>query len=1748
PVDLKLTHLDWNPEATLIHFQGQYLTTCELDYNILQGVIQNAPKAPASVDVGEFCLVEDLTSARWYRGRVQSLKKDLYDVFLIDHGNVLSVDEAHISCCSNDLFILPPKIVCGFLSSVLLLSDCCHSVLEQYFANLVGRNVTGYIKALLPHKVLLMEAPDINSDLVHYGFGRHVDTDTFLLLVEMLTEAPLKQNIEPAPDLLIEKQRRQEFFLKPSSLRGYEDILSSFRPKLKCGSHAIVHVTAAVNPGLFYCQMTAKESELKELSSKLAAAVNQLRTSDNPGLLCSVKGKDENWYRGLVQHLPVNSLVRVLFVDYGYFETVRVENIHKLPPDLCSIPIKSFPCALSCMNNEEEAIKSKQLGFLKTSLLGGILEIEINKYKPEQHLYCITILNAKERVTPTPIQKSPSTKLTRSEQSLPQIMSKELDKTLEDEEIQVGSVFTGYVEHVQNPNHFWVRSEKRNNDFEEMMEKLFRHFRRIALDEDVLENPEPGMLCCAVYEEDLHYYRGVVVDLLENGAEVLFIDFGNTGKVPHNLIKKIPKEFADKSAFALCCSLVNVVPTDELWPSSSIDSFRRLVSNKVLQVCVIQIRKNKFDVDLYFNEESGNGGGQSLSEILISAQQAHYGKNISEQFTGKKKKHTYYKQKVTKHNRQPLVNPKASENCNKEKEASKYELEKTKEPVSLKGLNIKPGCEFAVRCILINTPSDFWCQLLDQVPALESLMERLQGHYSIKTVPLEPEPCCVVKSPSNGKWCRGIITERQNGRANVILVDFGSSIQVSEECLQGLLPEFCVFEKQAFRCSLYNVIEPLALGWTKDATEFLRRFADNSGVNLKCNVVSQLNVKNKGLCNVVDLCNTESNQSVSNLLVEKCLARVVTRTLSPTVFPESFVYSSYGLTERSEEKVFVTHVHSHFEIFCQLEKNTAVFEEIDDKISEVLKLKQTNAETVVEKLCLAKYLDGQWYRGIAYLAQSPSHVFVTFVDYGNTMIAEKKNVVFIPKESTELLNKPMQALRFCLAGVPQGLVFADVKEWLDTAVLNKQVRAIIVAKEEDGSFEVELFDGEVSINDRLKKLIDTLTPKPKIAMTLNIKSERKNMNQNVSKSQLKAKTPMSNRHRQKKNQKSNKRSQNRQTEPVKSQQSKKAEVKQTAVTQDCPSPPEPQSNYAIQDNKKLGQKSKRECFVVLQISCLPVIKLTEGLKLACFASHIDSLSSFFLQRSSDEANIFQMAEDINSSFFKETLEPCTNIALKADDLVIVEYKDDGALYRAVVKENIDSCTFKVEFVDFGNSDIVGNEKMFVMTKDNVSQPRYSIPCSLLDCSAFDDTAAFTDVVMDKPFMVEFVCFRKSQWQVKVEILDATISVPVEAAAPKETDTVPEVKKTTQTKPNITKRVMRERKKKLPKKISIVKVSKDLFSAFLPPKIQKGDTETGLVLSVQSNGDFYLRLDKSEDSLAALETLLAAHLKYCEPVLTNNVKEGLNCLVQEQNGRKWRRAAVKDVFHDACLLVFVEVSEKYLWFVEMVRDRFLLQHHVSNTETKTELDSARENESATDPQKLVFAPVELNKEYCGFAAAVTTPFEFCVVLEDLYLMSQVSVLLDDFRDELQPLPLAHLVPKTGCLVKSKSRNKWCRAEILHVDSTLTLDLVDYGHAECLSYGDHSKLKKLPDCIKALPKVTYPCVLNTVRPAEAEEQWSDEAIIFFQQCLDQRNLQIFFREEISDCQWKVDILANGVHVAKQLVDAGYGSYMDIMLGLR
>lgn len=1911
-MNLKLTHLDWNPEATLIHFQGQYLAICELDYNILQREIQNTPKFKSAVDVGEFCLVEDLTSARWYRGRVQSKKKDLFDVFLIDHGNVLSVSATNISTCSDDLFSLPPKVVCGFLANVLLLQGCTISVMEKYFSSLIGRKVTGYIQALLPHKVLLLETPEINIDLVRQGFGRHVDTDTFLLLVEMITEVQLKQNIEPVPDLLIEKPRGQECCLKLSGLRGYDDILTFCGPKLSCGTRAKVRVTAAVNSGLFYCQMASMEKDLWEMSKKLAAACehkseeSNQKTSENLGLLCAVKGKDDKWYRGFVQFLPVNSQVRVLFIDYGFFELVKVKNIHRLPLEFDSIPIMAFPCCLLSLNDEDEEVRAQQLSFLKKGLLGKVLNVEITGIVNKQHAYSITVTDADDNYVEEveAIQVSPQIKVgsvSETEQLPSQggylyhesVMRETLVKTLEAEEVQEDSVFVGFVEHVHNPHQFWMRTQKRNRAFEEIMADMKDYFRQMKLEEGVLLNPEVGALCCAVYEKDMHFYRGVITDVLEHGAEVFFIDFGNTEKVPHRLIKKMPDVFVSQPAFAFCCSLVNVLPLDEVWTGSTCDFFRRAVSNKALLVHVIHIRKNKFAVDLC---EIRSDINQSISGLMVSSNQAEMWNNTRID-TVKKNTHVIEKTKYCT-NADTIRKTEQIENCKEQKETCNNETVKAIVPPCFKALSIEPGSELAVCCSYLNSPSNFWCQPLEKKQALKELMDKVQLYYSAHTVALQSgDLCCVAKSPHDKKWYRAFITEQQRSQAKVILIDYGCTVQIDERNIQGIIPEFAHLEGQAFRCSLYNLIEPANpenIGtWSAAACMLLEDFVHDSTSALRCKVFSQLNVNNVGLCNVVDLCNTQTQQSINNLLLEQGLAReaIISTEQQFTGFPDTFVLSSFDLNPGQNEQIYVTHVNSQWEFYCQLEQNADLIEELDKKIAvESEKHMQASSQGVIRKLCLAKYFDGKWYRALARPVQSPLHLSVFFVDYGNTNISEKEHVMPIPRDSADLLHTPMQAVKCSLDSVTKEELYADVKEWLKDTILNKQVRARIVSRNEDGSFDVEVFDGELNINQKVKELIDSLLPKPKSVEGLGMSiAEKKQMamHRRIIKTSVKNRI-QSERHASSSNTQRGSQVGSPKKESCKSDKkhnvqgqaltNKKVNLQKESQTK-SDMHVKPQDKAKVKEQSKscdTNTKSEQRKFLqktdTPQLSYLPHMKVTKGCKAVCFVSHVNSFASFFLQLSDDEPDILKMVEDLNSSFLKESLKKATS--LRVSDVVLAEYEEDGALYRSAVKNCEGNSSFSVEFVDYGNSAVVEKEKMYSIPKEYLSQPRFSILCSLLDSRPYKSSASFIDAVMGKPLMVDFVCQLGTQWLVKVEILDEADDLSLPPEAPVEIDTKHEKKETASaslsekegrvsfgeklrnedvnekvmitydraptdngekpvlktphatllTRQKVICRCQRRPRTRINSKLKerkTIEFPGKLRTAcanlVMPLIIKSKDTENCTVLSVQAGGTFFVRLNRTSGLLSALESHIVDNIHKCGMVAEEDVKQGLKCLVQVHGKERWHRAVVHEVCQEKCLvlledhgiteeisissirqesldlrsvqslaflcrmnaecfseredahklwcetlkpmigkqvkLVFGSFSEaEKVWNVEMIISRplvihqtFLLANNIVPSHSEVQHE-AKSNLDTCQPHQLSFAPVYLNKAYSGFAAAVTTPFEFYVVLEDsLLVMSKVSMMLDGLPQQMSPLPEAHLAPGTSCLFQSDTKNKWCRAEIVQSDATAILNLVDHGHRECVPC---TELKRLPLEMMKLPKLAYPCSLRGVMPVTPDGQWSDEAEFYFQQCLYEKNLQIFFREFVPDAYWKVDILTDDVHVAEELVDAGHASYIDIMLELR
>lgn len=1838
PVDLTLTHLDWNPETTLIHFQGKHPTMSEQDYTILQCEIQTVPKAKAALDIGDLCLVEDLASAQWYRGRVQNRTEDLFDVFLIDYGNVLSVGVAGVSACSDDLFSLLPKVVCGFLSNVLISQNCCKSAVERYLATLIGKTFTGRTQALLPYKVLILEIPEINSVLVQHAFGKHVDTDTFLFLAEMLTEIPLTCDRNPDPDRLSENPRGKNSFFKLSALQAYKE-LSFHGPRLPSGTWATVRVTAAVSTQLFYCQMCSVDGALSEISQKLAALYEgrttetQRQIQDNMGLLCAVKGKDGRWHRGFLPFLPDKSQVRVFFIDYGFFESVNVEDVHRLPHSFSSTPFMAFACSLSEVDADVEA---QQLSFLKSSLLGSVLEVEIQDFDEEQHLHTISISSATDKhvkkAEPIPRTKlDPAAEDLMSHNSslyLETVLQEMFHRTKGIEEMRTGAAFEGYVVHAQTPDRFWMQTQKRNPDFEEMMEKMGHHFREVKMDEDILVNPELGSLCCAMYEEDLHFYRALVIGQLMHGYEVLFIDFGNIGKVPHKLVKKIPGSFADAPAFAFCCSLVNVLPVDEVWTTTICEVFRRTVSEKVLQVHVVQMRKSAFVVNLH---EVGRDDSPSISELILGWR--HEGSWHSSTATPAK-------EDFAKHQGHPEVSD-ADREMQQAEETPQTATEQI--PACFKSLSIRPGCQLAVCCSCVTSPSDFWCLPFDTPQALAELMAEIQLYYSAHTVPLRAEEsCCVVKSPQDERWYRAVITERRQHLCSLILVDYGYSVLLHQDLLQGILPAFLHLERQAFWCSLSRLIvpaDPLNLGgWSSEVCSFLKSLIRDN-CSLRCVVVSQWSVQNK-LCNVVELYSNKLQPSVTGSLLEKNLAREasVSALQMSSEFPESFVYSSFDLSPGRKEEIFVTHVVSQAEIYCQLERNIDVIEKLEMKISEETRRMQIEPKAVVKKLCLAKYFDGEWYRGLVRPVQSPLHLSVFFVDYGNSVISEKSHLMCVPSHSEDLLFWPMQALRFHLASVPREELYADASQWLTDTLLHRQVTAHVLAKMEDGSFEVELFDVDVDVNQKVTELVRSLLPKPKPVLSLSGPNESKPAAASLSDSprtrkqrDRRASAP-GNRRVTGLCKKLNKEylPKNSREEPDECGKEKKEEPVNLQR--------KPQEERA--DPHAGGVSLQEPCVEkthVPQLSRLPDVKVTEGLQVMCFVSNLDSISRFFLQQAEDEPAILKMVEDLNSEAYRGSLTRVSPASLQIGDLVLAEYEEDGALYRSVVTQREDT-SVKVEFVDYGNSSVT--EEIFSIPAEFLCQPRFSIPCSLSDGHAYENDAAFAEAVLEKPLLVHFLHHPGPQWEVLMvegaadppELLEAAeiktdredgenriddksndvneTAVEIAAVETGEASSTVDEEKPALTLPayhsSKLKRVTCCCRRRTPNRVkrsskdvrrnrrnSLVEPAGGAAEPVTPLKIKPKDTENCTLLSVLSDGSFYVRLRRTAPLLAALECRMVDALLRGEQLPVDELRPGLKCLAQVPKEQYWHRAVVQHVFHQTCLvfledqgrmeeismgsirqrchllaevpqlavlcemsasgwwqeslqplvgtevrLIFVcYVEADDLWKVEMILNRPIVMRQ-KTSEPKT-----------SPPQRLSFAPVEVGHAYHGFAAAVTNPFEFSVLLEDsLLILKQVSVILANLAQQLLPLPEAHLLPGSCCLLKSRTKKKWCRAEIVHSASTVILNLLDYGLYECMALENAGQLRMLPLEMRGLPKVIHPCVLRGVKPLRADGQWSDEAACFFQHCVYQKKLQIFFRESLSDSKWRVDMLADGVNVAKQLVDIQQAQYVDIVQELR
>ncbi|XP_062429102.1 tudor domain-containing protein 15 [Rhea pennata] len=1137
-IHLKITHIECHPECLLVAFQGQYKEGCEFDYNILQNEIERVFKVQDNVDVGGSCLVED-TEGKWHRGKVLEKKENTYEVFLIDIGQVLMVDEIHVASACGELFQLPPKMVYGVFANILPLGEKWGPKAINYFSSLIGLQIAGHVKAVLPYQLFILEVSKVVSDIVELKLGKLIDGDSFCLIVETLKALPQEMLCKRMPQLLKHKYAVQELLTFSDSEKPlyFRPVPGDLLPLIPVGSKENVKITVAISPNKFYCQIQKWQKELEDLTGAMhlyyEAMTRESNTSlDNLGLLCAARRQNGQWQRGVIQQL-LSDHVEVWFMDFGNIEAVPSSCVWKLKEEFMSLPMTSFPCALSCFSNQDEAVIKLQMKELIQALIGQTSVCAcVDLFNANKHLYYITLQNQKIGVnTKYPEQLNEAAALCvlpfNAKITSTDVNCKTCDENhsssknytgnkVTDSLTEYGSSFSNHCKRVEmkmnsshvafvvyviNPSNFWIQIDEYQNEFHQLMRSIADVYNKCGTDDRILKNPEPGLLCCARYSKDMRYYRGVVTEVLCANVVVYFLDFGNTDTVPCCDVKTLLPAFSDLPALAMCCTLACTFPIEDVWVKKETDVFKEIVFNKPILLHVVGKQNNKYIV----NAQCMNDLEEcNVAMHMVQAGCAEYWEGRPESLINPEKN-----SQILNHQKLRSEYVYTQSSCSKNKVSGNGQLFKNERSLSVppvlresvvvsyfgrdatsqqhplvpeknksyKEFMFKPGAIFEVVCSYIDSPADFSCQLQSRLPELNNLMEQIQTYYKVHTSPYRTgQAACVVKCSKDGKWYRASVVQQVSAEeVDVVFVDFGNQERVLLKDIQAVHPDFLALESQAFRCSLKNgPLQIDTLNWSEEICRHFEDFISASRGPLICIVYALILVSPNCLYNIVDL--QTPFISAEEFLREHGHTQpeyVGLRKHASLSSLYSFCYSSFNIKIGSEEEVYITHIHSPSKFYCQLNRNTETIDTLMKKVSEISKTpNHAKYDTSNTRLCIARYFeDGLFYRAVAFPTESSSYFLVDFVDFGNKHMVERDQLIPIPECATDLLLTPMQAIKCCLSNLRETEIPVRVNRWFEETFLGKLLKAVIISREPDGQIVVELYDGQLQVSQKIREKI-----------------------------------------------------------------------------------------------------------------------------------------------------------------------------------------------------------------------------------------------------------------------------------------------------------------------------------------------------------------------------------------------------------------------------------------------------------------------------------------------------------------------------------------------------------------------------------------------------------------------------------------------------------------------------------------------------
>ncbi|KAK7142775.1 hypothetical protein R3I94_012202 [Phoxinus phoxinus] len=1505
-----------NPHTILVEFGGNLNHGQEaIDvYQQLKKDIEALRKQQQTFEgkPGEVCLVHE--DRAWHRARILSKSKHEYKVFLIDDGKLLWASSKVLTKCPRNLCSLPPKVELCILASVspLCLESAWSCAASDFIRSLCGEKISGCVQdVILPYRIVLLDIPSVSKQMYELGFARKIPNGDFKSLVMHSLDLPRNPSIKTN---VVTTNGQQENASDPDKLHHY------LYPELLPGTIEIVTVTQVVHPLRIFCKLHVFSHELKKLNDQLHeyyedafSAPMLMPLSD--GSPCATKGSDGNWYRSVLQQNNISDVVKVFHVDYGIGDFVKLCNIRPLSARFFQLPVITYACSLYGVIDKGVGWRTDQIDYLKSVVLSQTLVGKFEHHSVKEDVYNITLygndnvnvnntfghrercLSVTERICSDPTLETLNKvtckymhdrnvslhsrhlpDLTRCSSSLENVSVVRPSKSEENRQpaegrhspnigaapllqtdsyidsppkIQVGAKDKVKITCVQSVNQFFGHFAQNTDTVRKMTKDIQQlcHKRPQAK-----FSISPKMMCLAKYT-DGQWHRGQI-ESMHPKILVQFVDYGDLVVLDKSDILPFPPNasaIASTPIQAVQFELFNLTLPE---PCEINEWFKNYSTNCMFTVIVKQNSSGKLSVEMYDEKTNLN--------LKIKEQSNKTKRNIGK---GTDKAYTFKESSGVESRgvRNILSTPSQAH----EKNSTKPVVQGTLEQKFQSGTSQTSGLSRARPNVLqqqvilypkltdlpskaldagyvsdifvshCNSPSSFFVQLTSDEDEIFSILDQLNsGQLSDAQVELnllQSGDLVRAEYPADGAWYRAVVQHKRDGMVQVQFIDFGNEVTLLPLKIRQLGKQFLSTPRLSICCTVEDGRRRKKGDWTQEEIlTFKKSAGENGEKKIQCKFIQEdvsawlVSLEHQGVVLEDPVFNTALK---SGAQTESQMRG--NEDTQPLTFKEP------AISQGQIVEAYASSIDGPNYFWCQF-KNSEELDKVSLLAQEIGNCSRTKPiqpnQLRQGGLCIACFSDQQWYRAQV-ISTHDKTASVLFIDYGNESEIDLNFLKLLP---TKLLESPPQAFLCQLEAL--GSVDGT---WSDAAT--------------DAFFEL-LMDEPLKVTIRNTVMSSDLSKCPLYSVFVECKGLIVN---DLMKDYWCDPKPQ-----------------------VCSKVRVARPSNDAAMTQDqrITNPTSTEDGHTVVPELSVQ--------FLPQVGDLPPRVIEPGTVSEVYISHINSLTSFFVQLAIDENTLFSLSELLNSPQSSEKDER-NAFSVQQGSLVKAMFSEDGSWYRAIVKDTTENGKIHVEFLDFGNEATVSPPEIRQLDELLLLYPRFSIHCS---CS------------VDDRFKTQGIEEMKEQIFLFKKIFGDAGENTLSCKFIKDDVINWEVKMTPSSSDSLSEKWDHLDLNAL---LAVSKPVKETFQLlFKKPDVSLGQTVEAFASCIVGPNYFWCQFSNSE----ILDQITHVAQEYgnsseTQPILLDNLDPGNQCLARYCDDQMWYRAKVVNKCKNTVSVLFVDFGNE-----------------------------------------------------------------------------------------------------------------------------------------------------------------------------------------------------------------------------------------------